>query len=131
MTTLRQEAVGNRRITRAARLPAGVLAGGGVLAALAASSCCVLPLLLVLAGLSGAWVGALTRMAPYQPIFLMLAAGFIAGGFWSVHRRPQAVCDGRSCGTLRSRRVTKAALWLGTLILAVVATAGWWARLLA
>lgn len=131
MTMVRQEAIGNRRIRRAPHLTVGVLAGSGVAAALAASSCCVLPLLLVLAGLGGEWVGALTRMSPYQPIFLMLAAGCIACGFWSLHRRSQAACDGQSCGTTRSRRLTKAALWAGTVILLVVATAGWWARLLA
>lgn len=106
------------------------LATGAVLGALAASSCCVLPLVLVSAGVGGAWIGTLTVLAPYQPIFLVLSGVCIAGGFWSVYRRPQAACDGSTCGTPASGRLTKTALWAGTLILAAVVTVGWWARLL-
>jgi len=44
-----------------------ILATGGLLAALAASSCCVVPLLLFGLGVSGAWIVHLTRLAPYHP----------------------------------------------------------------
>jgi mercuric ion transport protein len=47
-----------------------VMAAGGVLGALAASSCCILPLVLFSLGVSGAWIGNLTRLAPYQPVFI-------------------------------------------------------------
>ena len=43
---------------------------GGILAAIAASSCCIVPLLLFSLGVSGAWIGNLTGLAPYQPIFV-------------------------------------------------------------
>lgn len=61
-----------------------LLAITALVSALAASSCCVLPLLFVTVGISGAWIGALTSLAPYQPIFLTVAAAAIAAGFWSV-----------------------------------------------
>lgn len=44
------------------------VAAGGVLGAIAASSCCVLPLVLFSVGIGGAWIGNLTALAPYQPI---------------------------------------------------------------
>jgi mercuric ion transport protein len=44
------------------------LAAGGILAALGASSCCVLPFALFTLGVSGAWISNLTALAPYQPI---------------------------------------------------------------
>ncbi len=40
---------------------------GGFLGALAASSCCILPLVLFSLGVSGAWIGNFTQLAPYQP----------------------------------------------------------------
>ena len=40
-------------------------AAGGMLGALAASSCCILPLALFTLGISGAWIANLTALAPY------------------------------------------------------------------
>jgi mercuric ion transport protein len=107
-----------------------LLAITALVSALAASSCCVLPLLFVTVGISGAWIGALTSLAPYQPIFLTVAAAAIAAGFWSVYRR-RAACAGPDCGTPLSQRLTKAALWAGLVVLIVAGSAEWWARLLA
>lgn len=41
---------------------------GSVLAALAASSCCLLPVILFTLGAGGAWIGTLVRLAPFQSI---------------------------------------------------------------
>jgi len=46
-----------------------LMAAGGLLGALAASSCCILPLTLFGLGMSGAWIGNFTQLAPYQPYF--------------------------------------------------------------
>ena len=43
---------------------------GGILGAIAASSCCIAPLVLFSLGISGAWIGNLTALAPYQPYFI-------------------------------------------------------------
>ena len=42
--------------------------------ALAASSCCALPLALSVAGFGGAWLGGLSQLAEYRPHFLTAAA---------------------------------------------------------
>jgi mercuric ion transport protein len=113
-----------------------LLATGAVLGAVAASSCCVLPLLFVSAGVSGAWIGTLTSLAPYQPIFLALSVACIAAGFWSVYGRRETACTGTECGSaaikaaLWSGVAIKAALWAGAAIVMVAASAEWWARLL-
>jgi len=44
-----------------------LMAVGSLAGALAASSCCILPLVLFSLGVSGAWIGNFTRLAPYQP----------------------------------------------------------------
>jgi mercuric ion transport protein len=45
----------------------------GALAALLASTCCLGPLVLVLLGFCGAWIGNLTLLEPYHPLFLAAA----------------------------------------------------------
>ncbi|HBU5048119.1 mercuric transport protein, partial [Klebsiella pneumoniae] len=47
----------------------GALFAGG-LAAILASACCLGPLVLIALGFSGAWIGNLTVLEPYRPIFI-------------------------------------------------------------
>jgi mercuric ion transport protein len=61
-------------------------AAGGLVAALAASSCCILPLVLFGLGVSGAWIGNLTRLAPYQPYFVVATIACLGYGYWLVYR---------------------------------------------
>ena len=108
----------------------GLLSAGGVLGAVGASSCCLLPLVFALAGISGAWISSLTRLAPYQPIFLGIAGLSIGTGLWRIYRKPRLACDGPQCGTTTSRRVTKAVLWLSAILVIVATTTEWWIQLL-
>lgn len=99
--------------------PARLAAAGGILGALAASSCCVLPLVLVSLGVSGAWIGNLTALAPYQPYILALTLAVLGYGFYAVYWRPRRLCaDGRCERPLTSRTV-KFGLWLGLFLVAV------------
>ena len=51
---------------------AALITGG--LAAILASTCCLGPLVLVALGFSGAWIGNLTVLEPYRPIFIGAAS---------------------------------------------------------
>ena len=46
-----------------------IFAVGSVIGAILAMSCCVMPLLFVTLGISGAWIGNLTALEPYKPYF--------------------------------------------------------------
>ena len=95
------------------------LAAGGVLGALASSSCCILPVALFSLGASGAWLGNLSALSPYQRIFVAITLGFLVTGFWLAYRRPNAACDESVvCARPRSRAIVKAALWSATLLVA-------------
>lgn len=50
---------------------AALLAGG--VSALLASACCLGPLVLLLLGVSGAWIGRLSALEPWQPFFSVAA----------------------------------------------------------
>ncbi len=93
----------------------GVVATGGVIGAVLASTCCIGPLVLLTLGISGAWIGRLTALAPYQPIFIVATFGFLAAGYWQVYRKPKAACEADSyCASPASDRVVKIALWVAT-----------------
>ena len=97
----------------------GVAAAGGVLGAIAASSCCILPLVLFSVGLSGAWIGNMAALSPYQPIFAAIALGFLGYGYWLVYRRPKVACpDGEACARPVSSKLVRVALWSATILVA-------------
>ena len=118
----------DREAAPAQRRAGGVLAAGSVVTALVATSCCVLPFALFTAGITGAWMGHLRALEPYQPYFLGLALACLAGGFYAVYGKPKAeACEGGYCARPASRRIAKAGLWLSsTIVLLVIA----WPRLL-
>lgn len=100
-----------------ARAQNRLLAAGGLIGAVLASSCCIMPLLLLTLGVSGAWIGNLTALAPYQPLFLLAAFGFLGTGLWKVYRKPKAACEkGAYCASPASDRVAKVALWAATVL---------------
>ncbi|MCA0369021.1 MAG: mercury transporter MerT [Proteobacteria bacterium] len=92
----------------------------GLAAAIGASSCCVLPLVLFALGVSGAWIGNVTVLAPYQPYFVVAAVAFLGVGFFRVYRRPRTACaeDG-TCARPGSTRLVKIALWAATVLVAI------------
>jgi mercuric ion transport protein len=99
---------------------AGLASIGGIAAAIAATSCCVVPFALFTLGISGAWISNLTALEPYQPIFTGLAVGFVGYGFYHVYRKPKAACAPDSyCATQGSGRVAKIGLWTAVALVVV------------
>ncbi len=93
------------------------MATGSLLGALAASSCCILPLVLFSLGISGAWIGNLTALYPYKPYFVTITLLFLAGGFYMAYLKPKIACEaGSYCATPTSGRVLKISLWGSTLL---------------
>jgi mercuric ion transport protein len=89
---------------------------GSLLAALAASSCCLLPLVLFTLGAGGAWIGTLVRLAPFQPYFIAVAVVCLGAGYWLVYRS-QAACVGRAtCRAPLADRFVKSVLGLATVL---------------
>ena len=81
------------RTDRKARL--GLLAALG--AAVAASACCTVPLLLVALGVGGAWVGTLAALEPLRPLFVGLALAALAYAGYREWRAGRAVARGTDC----------------------------------
>jgi mercuric ion transport protein len=105
-----------------------ILAGGGVAAAVTASTCCVLPLSLTALGVGTAWLPALLVLAPYRTAFLVTAILMLGAAFWLVYRPRQAAADGAACVAVPSQRGTRTLLWVGAFVVGAAATSGWWER---
>ena len=69
----------------------------GVLAGIGASICCVGPLVLLALGISGAWIGNLTAMEPYRPVFIGLTLLFLGLAFRKLYLVSQVCAPGRPC----------------------------------
>lgn len=96
---------------------AALFAGG--IAALLASACCLGPLVLLALGISGAWIGNLTALEPYRPIFIAVALGSV----YFAHRRifrPATDClPGEVCAIPAVSRAYKLLFWVVVTLLGV------------
>lgn len=100
-----------------------LLAAGGMIGALAASACCVLPLVFFSLGIGGAWMGNLTALYPYKPYFVTIAILFLAAGFFVAYRKPKMAYEvGSYCATPASGRVIKISLWSAALLVLATLT---------
>ncbi|MBI1285480.1 MAG: mercury transporter MerT [Thiobacillus sp.] len=114
---------------RSAELGRGrVATAAGVIGAIVASSCCILPLALVTLGVGGAWMGNLTALEPYRPYTISATAVILGIGFWQVYLKPRKACaEGSYCASPTSGRITKTALWAATVLVLGAATVDYWA----
>jgi len=90
-----------------------------ITAAVAASVCCIGPLLLVGLGISGAWISNLSAFEPYRPIFIILTFLFLGFAFYKVYRKPKIEnCEpGSYCANPKKDKINKAVLWSITVLI--------------
>jgi mercuric ion transport protein len=106
----------------------GLIAGLSLLGAIGSTACCIIPFALFMLGVSGAWIGNLTALAPYKPIFIVGTLALLAVGFYLVYRRPRAVActDGSYCARPASHRIAKTGLWASTVLVLLAMTFKYW-----
>lgn len=127
-STPEQQAAVTPKTAKGARsnwLATGALIGAGL-----ASACCIVPLLLVTLGISGAWIANLTALEAYKPYVAAVTLAMLGYGFWHVYFKPKPPCeDGSYCARPESARTTKLLLWLGLAIVILALSIDWWAPL--
>jgi mercuric ion transport protein len=97
---------------------APLLTGG--LAAILASTCCLGPLLLISLGFSGAWIGNLTMLEPYRPLFLGAALVALFFAYRRIFRPAGACKPGEVCAIPQVRSSYRLLFWV---VLALVLVA--------
>jgi mercuric ion transport protein len=84
---------------------------GAALAAIGASVCCVVPLVLVLLGISGTWIAQLTALDAWRPWFSAATLACLGVAFWTLQRAATRCDTDGTCADpvmLRRRRRTLA-----------------------
>lgn len=89
---------------------------GAISAAIAATLCCIAPLILFVLGISGAWISNLIALEPYKPYFLIAALIFVTLGFWQAYKKPssQDCKPGTFCARPVSDKFNKIMLFVAT-----------------
>lgn len=89
---------------------------GGLLAALAASLCCIGPLVALALGVGG--FAASSWFAEWRPYFLAASFALLGAAWYFTYRRPRAAAaecaPGAACAAKPSRTTRKIALWIVT-----------------
>ncbi|HQU16280.1 MAG: mercury transporter MerT [Chromatiales bacterium 21-64-14] len=100
----------------------------GTIAAVVGSLCCVGPLVLLGLGVSGAWIGHLTVLEPYRPIFIGITLLFLGLAFRKLYRAPQVCTPGTPCADPRTRRNQRIVFWVVSVTLLGMLISPWVAQ---
>jgi mercuric ion transport protein len=99
----------------------------GIVAALGASICCVGALVLLALGVSGAWIGSLTALEPYRPVFIGLAVLFLAFAFQRLYLARRVCAPGSACANPRTLKRQRLAFWIVTILVLGLISVPWFA----
>lgn len=98
-------------VSRATRSgSAGLFAAA--LAALASVACWALPLALVSAGVTGAWMSTFTLLAPYKTLLIGASLACLAYAGYRIHRTQAAGVDAPDCVAPPFRSGPRALFWV-------------------
>lgn len=93
-----------------------------VITGIAASTCCIGPLVLLALGISGTWISNLSALEPLRPVFIGLTLVFLGLAFRKLYLLPQACAIDAPCASPSSLRNQRIIYWVVTIaILAVIA----------
>ncbi|WP_298219564.1 mercuric ion transporter MerT [Halothiobacillus sp.] len=97
---------------------------GGVIAAIGASLCCIGPLVLVMLGVSGAWIGNLAALEPFRPYFLGAALVALFFAWKKIYRAPAAAActPGSLCAMPQTNRIYKVLFWVVAVFVVLAMT---------
>jgi len=87
------------------------------LGALAMTSCCILPLVLVSFGVSGVFIAQMGALYAYKWYTFAIAAAFMGYGFYKAYR-PLTCADG-TCARPMNRTAMRIVLWVAAAIMSV------------
>jgi mercuric ion transport protein len=96
---------------------AALITGG--LAAILASTCCLGPLVLVALGFSSAWIGNLTALEPYRPIFIGMALVTLFFASRRIFRPAKACQPGEVCAIPQVRATYRIIFWVAAALVLV------------
>lgn len=98
---------------------------GSVIAGIAASACCLGPLVLVALGLGGAGAALVEFFTPLRPVFIGLALLFLGLAAYRLFYAPRVCAPGTACADPKTLRIQRL-LFFGILIVVLALIAFPW-----
>ena len=99
-------------------------------AAVGASVCCVGPLVLLMLGVGGSWIGSLTAMEPFRPYLIGLTLLFLGLAFRRLYITPQPCAAGTACANPAAVRRQRLTFWIVASLLLGLLSVPWFSPLL-
>lgn len=99
---------------------------GGVIAAIGAGLCCAGPFVLLLLGVSGSWIGNLTLLEPYRPIFILTVLALFGFAGWKVYRSIEDCEPGTACAIPQVRARRQVIFWVAAFTALALVTSNYW-----
>jgi mercuric ion transport protein len=97
------------------------IGAGAVLAAVGASLCCVLPVVVAFAGIGSAAVGALFE--PFRPYFSVVTVLLLGFAFFRAYRPQKEECEpDQTCAVPENRRRQRILLWIAATMALLLLT---------
>ncbi|MDQ7089452.1 MAG: mercuric transporter MerT family protein [Methylococcales bacterium] len=103
------------------------LGTGAVLAAIGASACCVLPLLLLSLGIGGAWMSTLTSMTAIRPFLFALTLLLIWVAFMKLYLSEENCEEGAMCVNPKVLRNQRLIFWIVSIVIVSLLAFPWYA----
>ncbi|WP_244946910.1 mercuric transporter MerT family protein [Legionella israelensis] len=102
---------------------------GAIIAGIAASLCCVGPLVLLALGISGAWISTLTHLEFLRPFGIAITLFFLVLVFWKLYITPRRCSVDQLCGKPTGLRSYRIIFWVVTVLLLALLAFPWYAFL--
>jgi len=125
MPSVERPAIGSKLVNADGQVLSKKIVCGGILAAIAASTCCAGPLVLLMLGISGSWIGNLRAFEPFRPFFMGLTALFLFVAFRKLYLVPQRCAIDAPCANPRSLRKQRVIFWLVTVLVVGIVAFPW------
>ncbi len=97
----------------------------GVLSAIGASLCCIVPLVLLALGIGGAWIANLTALEPYRPIFIGLTLLFLGLAYRQLYLTTPVCAPGAACANPKVLAPQRGIFWVVAVLLGALLAVPW------
>lgn len=102
----------------------------GLFAGVTASACCAGPLVLLTLGISGSWIGNLSKLEPFSPLFMGAALVFLGLAYRKLYWLPKSCAADAPCTTTAGNRNQRIIFWLVAIIIIASITFPWYGPVL-
>lgn len=96
---------------------------GSLVAGIFTSVCCVLPLVLLMLGISGAWMSYLTIFEPYRPVFIIVSVALLLIAYKKIYtgESEDKCCNNENiCLKLDRKKYYKVIFWIIAFVIFIL-----------